>query len=278
MSVVPVIPLPAGTHSVEMPQLGYGIYKIPGDEVRSAVFTALQIGYRSIDTASFYENESALGEALAETEVPRESIFLTSKVWNDRQGYDEALASFEESSRRLRRHTLDLFLIHWPCAARGRFVDTWRALLRLRDEGRIRAAGVCNFGTAHLQRLIDETGEAPAINQIELHPYLTQRSLRDFHAQHGIATEAWAPLARGGELLADPVITRIARECGRTPAQVVLRWHVQSGNVAIPKSVTPSRMAENFDIFGFELSFSQMSAVDALDRDQRTGPDPEVFC
>ena len=167
--------------------------------------------------------------------------------------------------------------MHWPCPERGLFVDTWRALLRLRDEGRIRVAGVSNFGIAHLQRLIDETGEAPAINQIELHPYLTQEPLRAFHAQHGIATEAWGPLARGGELLADPVVVRISAAHGRTPAQVVLRWHMQSGTVAIPKSVTPARMAQNLDVFGFELTPAEMTALDGLNRDERTGPDPETM-
>ena len=277
MLAAPVIPLSAGTYSVSMPQLGYGVYKIPDDEARGAVLAALELGYRSIDTASLYENETGVGQALVETDVSRDDIFLTTKVWNDRQGYDETLASFDESSRRLKQHTVDLFLVHWPCPERGLFVDTWRALLRLRDEGRIRVAGVSNFGIAHLQRLIDETGEAPAINQIELHPYLTQEPLRAFHAQHGIATEAWGPLARGGELLADPVVVRISAAHGRTPAQVVLRWHMQSGTVAIPKSVTPARMAQNLDVFGFELTPAEMTALDGLNRDERTGPDPETM-
>lgn len=277
MLAAPVIPLSAGTYSVSMPQLGYGVYKIPDDEARGAVLAALELGYRSIDTASLYENEAGVGQALVETDVSRDDIFLTTKVWNDRQGYDETLASFDESSRRLKQHTVDLFHVHWPCPERGLFVDTWRALLRLRDEGRIRVAGVSNFGIAHLQRLIDETGEAPAINQIEQHPYLTQEPLRAFHAQHGIATEAWGPLARGGELLADPVVVRISAAHGRTPAQVVLRWHMQSGTVAIPKSVTPARMAQNLDVFGFELTPAEMTALDGLNRDERTGPDPETM-
>ncbi|MDO5710756.1 MAG: aldo/keto reductase [Micrococcales bacterium] len=275
MSRVPMIPLPAGTYSVEMPQLGYGVYKIPDEQASAAVRAALDLGYRSIDTASLYENEGGVGQALADTDVARDDIFLTTKVWNDRQGYDQTLASFDESSRRLRQHTVDLFLIHWPCPQRGLFVDTWRALLRLRDEGRIRVAGVSNFGIAELQRLIDETGEAPAINQIELHPYLTQEPLRAFHAQHGIATEAWGPLARGGRLLTDRVVERIAAAHGRTPAQVVLRWHMESGHVAIPKSVTPARMAQNLDVFDFHLDGQEMAALDGLDRGERTGPDPE---
>lgn len=277
MLAVPALPLSAGTYSVPMPQLGYGVYKIPDDHARGSVLTALELGYRSIDTASLYENETGVGQALAETDVARDDIFLTTKVWNDRQGYDETLASFDESSRRLRQHTVDLFLIHWPCPQRGLFVDTWRAVLRLREEGRVRVAGVSNFGTAHLQRLIDETGEAPAINQIELHPYLTQEPLRAFHAEHGIATEAWGPLARGGALLADPVVVRIAEAHERTPAQIVLRWHMQSGHVAIPKSVTPARMAQNLDIFDIELSEQEMAQLDGLNRNERTGPDPDTM-
>lgn len=276
-SAQPTTLLAAGTHSVPMPQLGFGVYKIPDAQSRTAVLTALRTGYRAIDTASFYENERGVGRALRESDVPREEIFVTTKVWNDRQGYEQTLASFEESAKRLGQQVVDLFLIHWPCPARDLYVDTWRAVLRLRDEGRIRAAGVSNFGIAHLQRLMDETGEAPAINQVELHPYLTQEPLRAFHAEHGIATQAWGPLARGRELLADPVITDIAERIGRTPAQVVLRWHLQHGTAAIPKSVQPGRIAENFDVFGFELTSEQMAAVDALDREERSGPDPDTM-
>lgn len=260
-----------------MPQLGFGVYKIPQSECRHVIHTALSIGYRLFDTASFYDNEAGVGAALASADVPREEVFVTTKVWNDRHGYDQTLASFEESAKRLGRSVVDLFLIHWPCPQQDRFVDSWRALLRLRDEGRVRAAGVANFGREHLQRLIDETGEAPALNQIELHPYLTQEPLRAFHAHHGIATQAWGPLARGGQLLADPVITRIAQEHARTPAQVVLRWHLQHDTAVIPKSADPGRMAQNFDVFDFELTQPQMAAVDGLDRGERTGPDPETM-
>lgn len=277
MSLLPTTALPAGTHAIDMPQLGYGVYKIPDGQACKAVGTALELGYRSIDTAAFYENEHGVGKALARAEVARDDVFLTSKVWNDRQGYDETMRSFEESLKRLDQQVLDLFLIHWPCPERDLYVETWRALLQLRDEGRIRAAGVSNFGVEHLQRLMDETGEAPAINQIELHPYLTQTRLRAFHAQHGIATEAWGPLARGGDLLTDPVLLDIAAALGRTPAQVVLRWHVQSGNVAIPKSSNPARMAENLDVFSFALEAQQMARIDGLDRGERTGPDPDTM-
>lgn len=273
----PTTLLAAGTHSVSMPQLGFGVYKIPDAQSRTAVLTALRTGYRLIDTASLYENERGVGRALRESDVPREQVFVTTKVWNDRQGYDQTLASFEESAKRLGQQVVDLFLIHWPCPARDLYVDTWRAVLRLRDEGRIRVAGVSNFGIAHLQRLMDETGEAPAINQIELHPYLTQEPLRAFHAEHGIATQAWGPLARGRELLTDPVITGIADRVGRTSAQVVLRWHLQHGTAAIPKSVRSRRIAENLDLFGFELTGEQSAAIDALDRGERTGPDPDTM-
>lgn len=276
-SAQPVLHLAAGTHSVPMPQLGLGVYKIADSEVRRTIHTALRTGYRLFDTASMYGNEAGVGAALSDAQVPREEVFVTTKVWNDQQGYDETLASFEQSARRLRQRVVDLFLVHWPCPQQDRYVETWRALLRLRDEGRIRAAGVANFGLTHLQRLVDETGEAPALNQVELHPYLTQEPLRAFHAHHGIATQAWGPLARGGALLADPVITRIAAEHDRTPAQVVLRWHLQHGTAVIPKSADPGRMAQNFDVLHFRLAPAQMDAIDGLDRGQRTGPDPDTM-
>jgi 2,5-diketo-D-gluconate reductase A len=277
MTSVPNVTLPAGTTTVEMPQLGFGVWQVPDDEATAAVTEALEVGYRSIDTARIYENEDGVARALAATDVARDEIFVTTKVWNDDQGYDSTLRAFDASAKRLGLDRVDLYLIHWPTPKKDAFVDTWKALLQLRADGRIRAAGVCNFQQAHLQRLIDETGEAPAINQIELHPRLQQASLRAFHAQHGIATEAWSPLAQGGDLLQDDVITGIAGKHGRTPAQVVLRWHLQLGNVVIPKSVTPSRIAENFDVFGFELDAADLSAIEGLNRDERMGPDPDEF-
>jgi 2,5-diketo-D-gluconate reductase A len=277
MTSVPNVTLPAGTTTVEMPQLGFGVWQVPDDEATAAVTEALKVGYRSIDTARIYENEDGVARALAATDVARDEIFVTTKVWNDDQGYDSTLRAFDASAKRLGLDRVDLYLIHWPTPKKDAFVDTWKALLQLRADGRIRAAGVCNFQQAHLQRLIDETGEAPAINQIELHPRLQQASLRAFHAQHGIATEAWSPLAQGGDLLQDDVITGIAGKHGRTPAQVVLRWHLQLGNVVIPKSVTPSRIAENFDVFGFELDAADLSAIEGLNRDERMGPDPDEF-
>ena len=277
MTPVPNVSLSAGTTTIDIPQLGFGVWQVPDAEVTDAVATALEVGYRSIDTAAAYENEDGVGRALARTDVPREEIFLTTKVWNDQQGYDATLRAFDASAKRLGQEVVDLFLIHWPVPAKDAYVDTWRALLELRTQGRIRAAGVCNFQPAHLQRLLDETGELPALNQIELHPRLQQRELRAFHAQHGIVTEDWSPLASGGELLEDPVITGIAQRLSRTPAQVVLRWHVQLGHVVIPKSVTPSRIAENFQIFDFELEPEDLAAIEGMDRGERTGPDPDTF-
>jgi 2,5-diketo-D-gluconate reductase A len=276
MTSVPNVSLSAGTTTIDIPQLGFGVWQVPDAEVTDAVATALEVGYRSIDTAAAYQNEDGVGRALARTDVPREEIFLTTKVWNDDQGYESTLRAFDASAKRLGQEVVDLYLIHWPVPSKDAYVDTWRALLELRSQGRIRAAGVCNFQPAHLQRLLDETGELPALNQIELHPRLQQAELRAFHAQHGVVTEAWSPLASGG-LLSDPVIAGIAQRLSRTPAQVILRWHVELGNVVIPKSVTPSRIAENFAIFDFELEPADLAAIEGLNRDERTGPDPDTF-
>jgi 2,5-diketo-D-gluconate reductase A len=277
MTSVPHVSLSAGSTTIDIPQLGFGVWQVPDADVTDAVTTALEVGYRSIDTAAAYENEDGVGRALARTDVPREEIFLTTKVWNDQQGYDATLRAFDASAKRLGQEVVDLYLIHWPVPAKDAYVDTWRALLELRSQGRIRAAGVCNFQPAHLQRLLDETGELPALNQVELHPRLQQGELRAFHAQHGIVTEDWSPLASGGDLLEDPIITGIAQRLSRTPAQVVLRWHVQLGHVVIPKSVTPSRIAENFQIFDFELEPGDLAAIEGMDRGERTGPDPDTF-
>ncbi|NNG40137.1 aldo/keto reductase [Flexivirga sp. ID2601S] len=275
---VPTVPLRAGEGTVEIPQLGFGVWQVPDDEVGGAVQTALQDGYRHIDTAKAYENEAGVGKALASTDVPRDQIFLTTKLWNSDQGYDETLAAFEGSHERLGKdNPVDLYLVHWPTPERDRYVDTFRALLKLRDEGKIRVAGVCNFEIEHLQRVKDELGEFPAVNQIELHPYLQQQELRDFHAANDIVTEAWSPLASGGDVLTDETIKSIADKHGKTPAQVILRWHLQLGNVVIPKSVTPERIAQNFDIFDFELDEQDLAAIKGLDKGQRTGPDPKTF-
>ncbi|MGW0180979.1 aldo/keto reductase [Nocardia sp. NPDC003345] len=271
--VVPPIVLNDGSL---MPQLGFGVFQVPAEEVVDAVTAALRAGYRSIDTAAAYQNEEGTGRAIRQFGLPRDEVFVTTKLWNADQGYDSTLRAFDESLKRLGLEYLDLYLIHWPVPAADRFVDTFRAFQRLESDGLVRSIGVSNFRVADLERVIGETGQTPSVNQIELHPRLVQRELREYHAEHAIATEAWSPLGQGA-LLDDPVVTRIAGEVGRTPAQVIIRWHLQLGNVVIPKSVTPSRIEENFDVFGFELSADQMAAVTGLDAGTRTGADPETF-
>jgi diketogulonate reductase-like aldo/keto reductase len=262
-----------------MPQLGFGVWQVPDGEAEETVRTALEAGYRSIDTAAAYRNEVGTGRAVASFDVPRDELFVTTKLWNADHGYDETLRAFDASLERLGLERLDLYLIHWPLPAKDRYVDTWRALEKLLADGRTRAIGVCNFEVDHLRRLIDETGTVPAVNQIELHPRFPQAGLRAFHAEHGIATEAWSPLGQGKGLLDDPELVRIAAKHGRTPAQVTLRWHLQLGNVVIPKSVTPSRIRENFDVFGFELDADDLAAIGGLDEgaEGRIGPDPNTF-
>ncbi|WP_435245831.1 aldo/keto reductase [Streptomyces sp. NRRL F-5630] len=261
-------------NGVVMPQLGFGVFQVPDEETTAAVASALEAGYRSVDTAAVYGNERGVGRALASSGVPREDLFVTTKLWNDDQGYDATLRAFDASLAKLGLEYTDLYLIHWPTPARDRYVDTYRALEKLLADGRTRAIGVSNFQPAHLERLVAETGVVPALNQVELHPGLQQRELRATHARFGIATEAWSPLAQG-VLLEEDVLTGLAARHGRSPAQIVLRWHLQSGNIVIPKSVTPARIRENLDVFGFTLSDDDMAAVDALDRGLRTGPHPD---
>ncbi|MYZ40644.1 aldo/keto reductase [Streptomyces sp. SID4917] len=273
MTSVPDVVLNNG---VKIPQLGFGVFQVDDAQTTDAVLAALDAGYRSIDTAAVYGNEKGVGRAIASSGVPRDELFITTKLWNDRQGYDSALAAFDTSLAKLGLDRVDLYLIHWPAPARDRYVDTWRALEKLLADGRARAIGVSNFQPAHLQRLLDETGVVPVLNQIELHPGLQQAELRDFHAQHDIATEAWSPLAKG-TLLQEEAITEIAGRHEKSPAQVVLRWHIQLGNIVIPKSVTPARIRENIDVFDFELSPGDMAAMATLDRGLRTGPNPDTF-
>jgi len=277
MTSVPNLSLSTGSGAIDIPQLGFGVWQVPDDEVAPAILTALESGYRSIDTARAYDNEAGVGRALAATDVSRDDIFVTTKLANDDQGHDSTLTAFEGSMQRLGVDVLDLYLIHWPAPGKDAYVETFKAFQKLRDDGRVRAIGVCNFQVEHLERLRDETGELPAINQIELHPYLVQERLRGFHAENGILTEAWSPLASGGDVLTDDTITATAEQHGVTPAQAILRWHLQLGNVVIPKSVTPSRIRENFDVFGFELTDEEMTSITALDRSHRTGPDPDEF-
>ncbi|HEX5568992.1 MAG TPA: aldo/keto reductase, partial [Streptomyces sp.] len=248
MSNVPSITLNNG---VRMPQLGLGVWQVSDEEATAVVGHALASGYRSIDTAAAYRNEEGTGRAIAGSGVPREELFVTTKLWNDQHGHDAALRAFDASLARLGLEYVDLYLIHWPVPARDRYVQTWKALEKLYAGGRAKAIGVSNFKPAHLRRLMEETGIVPALNQIELHPHFPQAEARAFHAEHGIATEAWSPLSQGRGLLQDPTVGSLARKHGRTPAQVVLRWHLQLGNVVIPKSATPSRIEENIDVFGF---------------------------
>lgn len=262
--------------SQAIPSLGFGVWQVGDAEAVDAVSTALEAGYRSVDTAALYGNEAGTGQAVRESGLPRDEVFVTTKLWNSEQGYDSTLRAFDASMERLGLDYLDLYLIHWPVAQAGRFVDTFRAFQKLKAEGRITSIGVSNFNREHLEQLIAETGETPVLNQVELHPGLIQAELRAFHAEHGIATEAWSPLGQGSALK-HPAIAAIAAETGRTPAQVIIRRHLQLGNVVIPKSVTPSRIRENFDVFSFELTDDQMQAISALDTGTRVGPDPATF-
>ncbi|QCX80084.1 putative oxidoreductase [Streptomyces sp. YIM 121038] len=274
MSKVPPIILNNG---IEMPQLGFGVWQVPDDEAERAVATALESGYRSIDTAAVYENETGTGKAIAASGVAREELFVTTKLWNSAQGHDATLRAFDASLDKLGLDYVDLYLIHWPMPDKDTYIDTYKAFEKIHAEGRAKSIGVSNFLPEHLERLIDATSVIPAVNQIELHPHLQQRAAREYHAEQGIATEAWSPLGQGKGLLEVPAIVAIAQKHGRTPAQVVLRWHLQLGNVVIPKSVTPSRIAENIAVFDFELDPEDMAAISALNEDRRLGPDPADF-
>ena len=259
-----------------IPAVGFGVFKIPPTDTEQAVGTALRAGYRHIDTAAMYGNERETGRAVAESGVPRDELYLVTKLWNADQGYDGTLAAFDASMQRLGIDYLDLYLVHLPVPGLNKFVDTFKAFAHLRDQGRIRSIGVSNFEPEHLDVLIDATGIVPAVNQVELHPRLPQTELREAHARLGVATEAWGPLGRGS-LLTHPTITVVAEGCGRTPAQVLIRWHIQLGNIVIPKSVNPKRIASNFDVFDFELSNNDMASISSLDDGNRLGPNPRTF-
>ena len=270
---VPVLPI---APSEQIPQLGYGVFQVPPKETEVAVAEALSAGYRHIDTAAAYRNEGGVGQALHASGIDRDELFVTTKCWNDDQGYEQAKRACRESLDRLELSHLDLYLIHWPVPAHDQYVETWKAFVELQSEGLVRSIGVSNFQPEHLERLIAETGVAPAINQVELHPHFQQVGLRREHERLGILTEAWSPLGQGLEL-DDPAIVEIAEAHGKTPAQTIIRWHLQLGNVVIPKSVTPERIRENVDVFDFELSGEQIDAIAALDAGTRIGPDPETF-
>ncbi len=270
---VPSLPLADGN---TIPQLGFGVFQVPPPDTAEVATRALDAGYRHIDTAAAYENEAGVGQAVRASGLDRNDVFITTKCFNDDQGYEEAKHALRNSLDQLEMTHVDLYLIHWPVPAHDRYVETWKAFIDMQADGLARNIGVSNFQPPHLERLIDETGVTPAVNQVELHPRLQQPGLRREHADHGILTEAWSPLAQG-EVLDDPVIVGIAEAHGKTPGQVVIRWHLQLGNVVIPKSVTPERIDENFDVFGFELSGDEMAQIEELDAGERTGPDPDTF-
>jgi 2,5-diketo-D-gluconate reductase A len=273
MTPVPNVTLNNG---VEIPQLGFGVFQIEPKDTQEAVLAALEIGYRHIDTAQMYGNEKEVGQALRASGLPREEVFVTSKLNNGYHAYGDALSAFARSLDDLGLEYLDLFLIHWPLPGVGDFTETWKALEEVYRSGRSKAIGVSNFNPHHLNRLFQETQVVPAVNQIEIHPYLTQDDVRAFDIDHGIANEAWSPIAQG-KVLDDPVIASVAERLGRTSAQVTLRWHIQRGDIVFPKSVTRSRIEENFRIFDFELTAEDMAAITSLDRGERTGPDPDTF-
>jgi 2,5-diketo-D-gluconate reductase A len=269
---IPTIEL-AGSE-VRIPQFGVGVFQVPPEETVENVTNALNVGYRHIDTAKAYDNEAQVGQALRASGLSRDEVFITTKLWNNDHG--DAKRALKASLDRLETDYVDLYLIHWPAPAQDRYVEAWQALIEARQQGLARAIGVSNFQPDHLRRIVDETGVTPAVNQIELHPYLQQPGLRREHAERGIVTEAWSPLAQGA-VLDHPVITELASEHGRTPAQIVLRWHIQLGNVVFPKSMSPERLEQNIDVFDFELSGEEMDRIELLDRGERTGPDPDSF-
>jgi len=274
MSQVPNIRLNNG---VQIPQFGFGVFQIEPDRTAEAVRTAFDAGYRHIDTAQGYGNEEGVGQAIKESGLPRDEVFVTTKLNNNRHGHDEAIAALDESLQKLGLDHVDLFLIHWPRPHADRYVETWRAFEKILSDGKARSIGVSNFQVPHLERLAAETGTVPAVNQIELHPLLQQAELRGYHREHGIATEAWSPIGKGGDLLRDERLVSLGEKYGRSPAQIVLRWHIQLDDIVFPKSVTPSRIRENIDVFDFELSADDMVTIGELDAGTRLGPDPDTF-
>jgi 2,5-diketo-D-gluconate reductase A len=274
MAAVPSLKMNNG---LEIPQLGFGVFLVPPEETQQAVAEALKAGYRLIDTAQGYRNEEGVGAAIAESDVPRDELFITTKLTNSEHGYDTTLTAFDGSMKKLGIDVLDLFLIHWPLPMFDQYVETWRAFERLLADGRVRSIGVSNFEISHLERLLAETDVTPAVNQVELHPQFPQGELRAFHDEHGILTESWGPLGQGKGLLENPSIVDVAQRKGRTPAQVVLRWHLQLSCVVIPKSVNPDRMRENIDLFDFELDDADMADISKVRTGERLGSDPNVF-
>jgi 2,5-diketo-D-gluconate reductase A len=276
MTDVASIPTVALSDGTAIPQLGFGVFQVPPEDTQETVEEALASGYRHVDTAGAYRNEAGVGAALAAAGLARDEVFVTTKLWNSEQGYDSTLAAFDKSLERLGLDQVDLYLIHWPMPTEDRYLDTWRAFERIQDQGGARSIGVSNFRIEDLERLHERAERLPTVNQIELHPQLQQAALRAWHADHDIATEAWSPLAQGAVLDDDTIVT-VAAHHEKTPAQTTLRWHLQLGNVVIPKSVTPERIRENIDVFDFELSEDDMAAIARLDSVERIGPDPATF-
>lgn len=260
-------------NGVQMPQLGFGVFKVKnGEETVESVKKAIEVGYRAIDTAAFYDNEEGVGQAIRESGVAREELFITSKVWNSDQGYDSTLQAFEKSLENLGVDYLDLYLIHWP--GKDKYLETWKALEKLYHDGKVKAIGVSNFQVHHLENLIANSEIKPVVNQVELHPLLIQTEIRDYCKKHDIKVEAWGPLGQGN-LINEPTINHIAKKHGKSSAQVLIRWHLQHGIVVIPKSITPSRIEENMQVFDFSLSLNEMNQIDALNKDERFGKNPD---
>lgn len=271
---VPAVKLNDGNY---IPQLGYGVWQIGNDEAISAVSEALKVGYRHIDTAAIYGNEEGTGKAINESGIARSDIYLTTKLWNKEQGFESTLKAFDESLRKLGTEYVDLYLIHWPLPSKDLFMETWRAFIKIKEEGRAKSIGVSNFRTADLERILKESDVVPVLNQIELHPQFQQDELRLFHSKHNIATEAWSPLGQG-TILENTTLKTIAEKHGKSVAQIILRWHIETGNIVIPKSVTPARIKENFEVFDFSLNGTDHDAITKLDKTEgRIGPNPATF-
>ncbi len=274
-TIMPGAPLVWLNDGHRIPKLGLGLWLVGDDTAAEIVVEAIAAGYRSFDTAYLYRNEKGVGQGIARSPVKREELFIATKLWNTRHGFNETLKAFDESMERLGLAYLDLYMIHWPVAGSEKYIDSWKAFIRLREEGRVRSIGVSNFLESHLDRLIEETGVAPAVNQIEYHPYFQQPDLARANARRDIVTQCWAPLGRG-EAMKDPVIAGIAAAHGKSPAQIIIRWHLDNGNIVIPKSSNPARMRENLDVFDFHLKPAELAAIESLHTGKRTGPDPAV--
>ncbi|WP_286917742.1 MULTISPECIES: aldo/keto reductase [Pseudomonas] len=274
---MPHAPLITLNDGIQIPQLGLGVWQLDDDQAYDSSVAALKAGYRHIDTAMIYGNEAGVGRAVAESELDRDEIFITTKLWNTDQGYDSTLRAFDASMAKLGLEQLDLYLIHWALPKKNAYRETWKAFVRLQEEGRVRSIGVSNFHPDHLQHIIDDTGVTPSVNQIELHPDFSQVDLVKFCKGLNIVTESWSPLGQGGALLSQPVLSQIAEKHGKTPAQVILRWHTQSQYIVIPRSSNPERIAQNLDVFDFTLDDQDLQAIAHIPQTGRLGPNPDTF-